>query len=207
MTPACLDWSYSMHLDGMVQAKVANEDLRALAAMARETARRSGAELALPADGTRLWIWSDLHFDDERIWWNAKRPFPSLREMNEGLRARWREAVADGDTVVCAGDLGGSRTAFGRWKPPCVNLPGRKVVVLGNHDFTWFRWRERPLGADASSMTLLIRSDPSLLVTHVPLIAVPDGCVNVHGSPPQLPAPGARSVDQRERRADRLPAA
>ena len=30
-------------------------------------------------------------------------------------------------------------------------------------------------------MTLIIQSDPPLLVTHVPLVVVPDGCVNVHG--------------------------
>ena len=30
-------------------------------------------------------------------------------------------------------------------------------------------------------MTLVIRSDPPLLVTHLPLTEVPDGCVNVHG--------------------------
>lgn len=162
-----------------------------LAAMARETARRSGAELPLPADGTRLWIWSDLHFDDERIWWSAKRPFPSLREMNRGLQERWRKAVGPGDTVVCAGDLGGRRNAFGCWKPPCVNLPGWKVVVLGNHDFTRFRWRERPLGADVSTMTLIIRSDPPLLVTHVPLVAVPVGCVNFSCPAPRSATPTA----------------
>lgn len=86
-----------MHLDWMVELGAIN-----LAAMARETARRFGAELPLPAAGTRLWIWSDLHFDDERIWWSAKRPFRSLREMNQGLRDRWRQAVAPGDTVVFA---------------------------------------------------------------------------------------------------------
>ena len=30
-------------------------------------------------------------------------------------------------------------------------------------------------------MTVVIHADPPLLVTHVPLVAVPDGCVNVHG--------------------------
>ena len=30
-------------------------------------------------------------------------------------------------------------------------------------------------------MTLVIHTDPPLLVTHVPLVVVPDGCVNVHG--------------------------
>ena len=82
---------------------------------------------------------------------------------------------------MCAGDLGGRRNIFGRWKPPSDDLPGRKIVVLGNHDFTRFRWRERALGADVSVMTLVIHTDPPLLVTHVPLVVVPDGCVNVHG--------------------------
>ena len=123
---------------------------RYLALMAREAMNRRGAELSMPADGARLWIWSDLHFDDERIRRHAKRPFPTICTMNWAPRDRWREAVALGDTVVCAGDLGGRRNIFGRWKPPCENLPGRKVVVLGNYDFTRFRWRERRLGADAS---------------------------------------------------------
>ena len=80
----------------------------------------------MPTDGARLWIWSDLHFNDERIRSNAKRPFPTVRAMTGVLRDRWREAVAPGDTVVCAGDLGGRRNIFGRWKPPCENLPGRR---------------------------------------------------------------------------------
>ena len=41
-----------------------------------------GAELSMPADGARLWIWSDLPFDDERIRRHAKRPFPTIRTMN-----------------------------------------------------------------------------------------------------------------------------
>ena len=53
--------------------------------------------------------------------------------------------------------------------------------MLGNHGFTRYRWRERPTGADVAVMTLVIQADPPLLVTHVPLVAVPDGCVNVHG--------------------------
>ena len=128
-----------MQLDGMVKARAEKENLRQLALMAREAMNRRGAELSLPADGVRLWIWSDLHFDDERIRWHAKRPFRSICAMNGTLRAHWREAVAPGDTVVCAGDLGGRRNIFGRWKPPCDHLPGRKVVVLGHHDFTRFR--------------------------------------------------------------------
>ena len=82
--------------------------------------------------------------------------------------------------MVCAGDIGGHRTILGRWHPPCAELPGPWRAVLGNHDFTRILGREKALGAGIASMTLVIRSDPPLLVTHVPLTEVPDGCVNVH---------------------------
>ena len=135
----------------------------------------------MPADGARLWIRPDLHSDGERIRRAAKRPFSTIRTMNWALQDRWREAVAPADTGVCAGDLGSRRSVLGRRKPPCADLPRRKIVVLGNHDFTRYRWRERPMRAHATVMTLVIHADPPLLVTHVPLVAVPDGCVNVQG--------------------------
>ena len=56
MTPVQLDCAYSMQLDGMVKARAEKENLRHLALMARETMNRRGAELSVPADGTRLWI-------------------------------------------------------------------------------------------------------------------------------------------------------
>jgi len=43
------------------------------------------------------------------------------------------------------------------------------------------RRRARRALVDALVMTLVIHADPPLLVTHVPLVIVPDGCVNVHG--------------------------
>ena len=83
--------------------------------------------------------------------------------------------------MVCVGDMGGCRTLLGRWRPPCADLPGPWHAVLGNHDFTRILGREKALGTGTASMTLVIRSDPPLLVTHVPMAEVPDGCVNVHG--------------------------
>ena len=124
------------------------ENLWHLALMAREAMNRRGAELSMLVDGARLWIWSDLHFDDERIRRHAKRPFPTTRTMSGTLRDRWREVVAPGDTVGCAGDLGATSSVAG--SRPATISPAGKVVVLGNHDFTRFHWRERPLGADVS---------------------------------------------------------
>ena len=57
MTPVQLDCAYSMQLDGMVKARAEKENLRYFALMAREAMNRRGAELSMPADGARLWIW------------------------------------------------------------------------------------------------------------------------------------------------------
>ena len=59
-------------------------------------------------------------------------------------------------------------------------MPGWKLVVLGNHDFTR-KGLPADTGCDLTSMTLVITGDPPLLVTHMAMTDVPDGTVNVHG--------------------------
>ena len=44
-------------------------------------------------------------------------------------------------------------------------------------------------------MTLLLPGDPPLLVTHVPLVRVPAGAVNVHGHTHQRPAAGPQHIN------------
>ena len=58
-------------------------------------------------------------------------------------------------------------------------------------------------------MTLVIHADRPLLVTQVPLVAVPDGCVNLHGHLHGTRVPGATphinvSVEQLDYRPQRL---
>ena len=98
-----------------------------------ETLRRRDAG-ARGGGGIR--IWADLHFDDERIWCVAERPWPAVEPMNTALRRSWCESMAPGATMVCAGDIGGRRTIPSRWHPPCAELPDPWHAVLGNHDFT-----------------------------------------------------------------------
>ena len=83
--------------------------------------------------------------------------------------------------MVCAGDIGGRRTVFGRRRPTDTALPGPWVLVLGTTASRAPSAARSRRGADAASLTLVIRSDPPLLVTHVPLTDGPAGCVNVHG--------------------------
>ena len=57
------------------------------------------------------------------------RPLRSVDEMDDMLYERWRSSVGPDDFVVCPGDVGTgpSLTRF-------QGLPGRRVLVFGNHD-------------------------------------------------------------------------
>ena len=52
--------------------------------------------------------------------------------------------------------------------------------MLGNHDVDPIN-QVRPFEAERRTVTLYAAGDPPLLLTHVPLLQVPHGAVNVHG--------------------------
>ena len=66
--------------------------------------------------------------------------------------------------------------------------PGRKHLVLGNHDVDLAN-RVRALETGISTTALVAPGDPGLVLTHVPLLQVPHGCVNVHGHVHEKPSP------------------
>ena len=79
-----------------------------------------------------LWIISDTHFFHENILEYAKRPFKNVREMNEYIVDAWRSRVEPGDLVYHLGDV---TFHYGEdFRKLWSSLPGRKRLVLGNHD-------------------------------------------------------------------------
>ena len=57
----------------------------------------------------------------------------------EKIEANWRETVGEGDTVLLPGDLSWGMT-FEEARPDLEwigRLPGRKILVRGNHDYWW----------------------------------------------------------------------
>ena len=60
--------------------------------------------------------------------------------------------------------------------------------MLGNHDVDPVN-QARPLEVHRTAVTLAAPGEPPLLLTHVPLLQVPHGCVNVHGHVHQKEAP------------------
>lgn len=72
---------------------------------------------------------ADHHFGHTRIIELAKRPFASVKEMDEEMIRRWNEVVARGDLVYHLGDF-----AFADHDKYLVRLNGQKRLILGNHD-------------------------------------------------------------------------
>lgn len=94
------------------------------------------------------WFTSDLHLDHANIVGYCRRPFPDVKAMADGLAERWETVVQPTDDVWVLGDL--------TLRNPCPDgvpvgwleafvsgLPGRKHLVLGNHDRGWADGRVR----------------------------------------------------------------
>ena len=81
--------------------------------------------------GRNLFI-ADLHIGSQRIIDLCHRPFRDVDEQDEAFARNWRQAVNGGDTVYILGDLaeGDPQRALRLLK----HLPGKKALVLGNHD-------------------------------------------------------------------------
>ena len=138
----------------------------------------------------KVWFWSDLHLGHENIIKYAQRPFGGVFHMDSSLLANAQAVVPADAWLLFVGDLAmwKDRQTIQGWMDQC---PGRKILVLGNHDV---RGRERPvrleewqeLGFEAVADVAWLPATsaaPELWVTHYPMPAkiVPKGVLNVHG--------------------------
>ena len=136
----------------------------------------------------RTWIWSDLHLGHDFSLGAFSRPFHTAQAADKAMHRAWVDRVADDDTIICLGDV----SVDGCLRPHHVirwrQAPGFKVLVLGNHDIDPIN-RIKLLDIERTTLALTAPGDPPLLLTHVPLIQVPHGAVNVHGHIHDKPAP------------------
>jgi calcineurin-like phosphoesterase family protein len=119
----------------------------------------------------KIWLISDTHFNHENIATYCQRPI----DFTELIIKHWRNMIPSSDTVIHLGDvtIGNKAQWFMR------ALPGRKILVRGNHDrqksCTW--WMEH--GFDFACDGLVFRN---CWLTHEPAVALPEGCIlNIHG--------------------------
>jgi calcineurin-like phosphoesterase family protein len=75
---------------------------------------------------------ADWHYDHYNILMHDDRRFMTLEEHNETLVKNWQKVVSPEDTVYVLGDMFWCKPADAI--PVLEQLPGKKVLLIGNHD-------------------------------------------------------------------------
>lgn len=115
------------------------------------------------------WILTDTHFNHGKM-----KEYENDEQREEKIKENWKKMVKETDVVIHLGDFafGGSNIL----QEIVKDLPGRKILVLGNHDNKPPRWyMER--GFDFACYEFTWRN---FVFTHKPKEHMGDK-INIHG--------------------------
>lgn len=90
-----------------------------------------------------IFFTSDPHFGHENVIGFCNRPFKDVKEMEACIVKRWQERVKATDTVYVLGDW--ALCKFRAYADRNYFLPGKKILVQGNHD-KWSQTQYESLG-------------------------------------------------------------
>ena len=121
----------------------------------------------------KTYILSDSHFNHDKIATYCDRP----SNFTEKIIRNWQQTVKAEDLVIHVGDVFIGKSSG--WDEIWPTLPGRKILVRGNHDWghslTW--WMQHGFDAAVDSMKF-----GRVYFSHYPAQELPEHCdVNVHG--------------------------
>ena len=173
---------HALYVEELRQSLVPPVDRRVNRRQTEELIRRArtiGPAVCTKPDAT-TWIWSDLHLGHEHSRTVFGRPFRTAAAADTAMMEAWYEQVAEDETIICLGDITVDGEALAHHQEWWGKAPGAKWLVLGNHDVDAVN-QIHPFEIDRTAVTLYAAGDPPLLLTHVPLLLVPHGAVNVHG--------------------------
>ena len=120
-----------------------------------------------------IYLVSDTHFNHGHIATYCDRP----ENFTEIIISRWRQTVRPEDYVIHLGDVFIGKPEG--WDAIWPQLPGKKTLILGNHD--WKRSESWWLthGFDSVCHSMIFRR---CWLTHKPADRLPPGCIlNIHG--------------------------
>jgi calcineurin-like phosphoesterase family protein len=119
----------------------------------------------------KIYLVSDTHLNHANMTTYCQRP----PDFTEQIIKNWQNIVKPEDTVIHLGDvLIGKKS---EWIMP--SLPGRKILIRGNHDRQWSNTRWMQAGFDFVCDGLAFRQ---CWLTHEPADALPAGTnLNIHG--------------------------
>lgn len=121
----------------------------------------------------KFWLISDTHFKHENMKTYCDRP----SDFTERIIKNWHERVKPEDTILHLGDVAIGSLEHWQWIVP--SLPGKKILIRGNHDrdrsLSW--WCDN--GFDFACDGLRFRNQ---WLTHEPDTSRAGGCeLNIHG--------------------------
>ena len=124
-------------------------------------------------DGHRTWVWSDLHLRHANIIKHCKRPFANARDMDRTIMTAWKSVVGTDDTLLNGGDMALAGILRGSGRARIRDAPGRKILVVGNHDFNRRTGLLDAAGHGVATGILAIDTDPPMVMTHIPMGTLP----------------------------------
>lgn len=115
-----------------------------------------------------VYVFSDPHFDSERIIVNGKRPFSSVAEMNKTLITNYNMVVKKQDICYWLGDI-----MYDASKEKVFNIlrhmHGRKYLIMGNHDRNHSETWWLTSGFDKVFSHPIYDAENYILLSHEPL--------------------------------------
>lgn len=121
---------------------------------------------------SKIWLITDTHFNHAMLVEKGHRP----ADYQDQIKSNWKRLVAEQDTVIHLGDVIFAQASTLR--DILTELPGRKILVRGNHDHESDGWYMRA-GFSFVAQGILVGG---VWLTHAPQATLPDGAiVNVHG--------------------------
>ena len=112
---------------------------------------------------------SDTHFRDQAIFDKCKRPFQSLKEMEETIINNWNNKVNDEDIVYVLGDI--SKDDDSSSIEIFKRLKGHKHLIVGNHDNLILEdIKKSNVFESIKFIDLLIDNNRKVCICHYPLM-------------------------------------
>jgi calcineurin-like phosphoesterase family protein len=120
----------------------------------------------------KIWVITDTHFNHQMLIDQGYRP----ADYQEQICRNWTRLVMPHDTVIHIGDVIMNRPS--ELQQILTALPGRKILVRGNHDRESDGWYHRAGFAFVAQGILI----GGVWLTHAPQVTLPDGAIiNLHG--------------------------
>ena len=85
---------------------------------------RTAESAACTEPDAATWIWSDLHLGHEHSRSAFGRPFRAAFAADEAMMEAWYEQVAEGETIICLGDVTVDGEALGHHQEWWRKVPG-----------------------------------------------------------------------------------